>query len=115
MAAAWDAPEDLAFVEKFKAKYRETPNITPTCIGTTVHLRPRPSKAAGSADRAKVRDALSKIKYDSAMGEVTFDDHIRPPANDPAQIETGKAGHQGPTRAKSNIPPSKQQVNPREE
>jgi len=32
-------------------------------------------KQAGSADKIKVRDALSKIKYKSPVGEVTFDDH----------------------------------------
>ena len=62
-------------------------------------------EAAGSADRAKVRDALSKIKYDSAMGEVTFDDHNQ--ARLPMillQIENGKPAIKGAYAAEIKYP-----------
>jgi branched-chain amino acid transport system substrate-binding protein len=73
---AWDSPKSKAFVERFKAEYRgEMPNNHAYVHWETVHLLGKAIEAAGSSDRAKVRDALSKIKYDSAMGEVTFDDH----------------------------------------
>jgi branched-chain amino acid transport system substrate-binding protein len=73
---AWDSPKSKAFVEKFQAEYRgEMPNNHAYMYWETVHLLGKAIEAAGSSDRAKVRDALSKIKYDSAMGEVTFDDH----------------------------------------
>jgi branched-chain amino acid transport system substrate-binding protein len=63
-------------VEKFKAEYRgEMPNNHAYVHWETVHLLAKAIDAAGSSDRVKVRDALSRIKYDSAMGEVTFDDH----------------------------------------
>jgi branched-chain amino acid transport system substrate-binding protein len=72
----WDSPKSKVFVEKFKAEYRgEMPNNHAYMYWETVHLLAKAIDAAGSSDRVKVRDALSKIKYDSAMGEVTFDDH----------------------------------------
>jgi branched-chain amino acid transport system substrate-binding protein len=102
---AWDAPRSLAFVEKFKAKYRETPNNHAYVHWETVHLLAKAIEAAGSADRAKVRDALSKIKYDSAMGEVTFDDHNQ--ARLPMillQIENGKPAIKGAYSAEIKYP-----------
>jgi branched-chain amino acid transport system substrate-binding protein len=102
---AWDAPKSLAFVEKFKAKYRETPNNHAYVHWETVHLLAKAIEAAGSADRAKVRDALSKIKYDSAMGEVTFDDHNQ--ARLPMillQIENGKPAIKGAYSAEIKYP-----------
>jgi len=102
---AWDAPRSLAFVEKFKTKYRETPNNHAYVHWETVHLLAKAIEAAGSADRVKVRDALSKIKYDSAMGEVTFDDHNQ--ARLPMillQIENGKPSIKGAYSAEIKYP-----------
>jgi branched-chain amino acid transport system substrate-binding protein len=103
---AWNSPKSLAFVEKFKAKYRgEMPNNHAYVHWETVHLLAKAVEAAGSADRAKVRDALSKIKYDSAMGEVTFDDHNQ--ARLPMillQIENGKPAIKGAYSAEIKYP-----------
>ena len=102
---AWDSPKSLAFVEKFKAKYRETANNHAYVHWETVHLLAKAIEAAGGADRAKVRDALSKIKYDSAMGEVTFDDHNQ--ARLPMillQIENGKPAIKGAYSAEIKYP-----------
>ena len=103
---AWNSPKSLAFVEKFKAKYRgEMPNNHAYVHWETVHLLAKAVEAAGSADRAKVRDALSGIKYDSAMGEVTFDDHNQ--ARLPMillQIENGKPAIKGAYSAEIKYP-----------
>jgi branched-chain amino acid transport system substrate-binding protein len=72
---AWDSPKSKAFVEQFRAAYREAPNNHAYVQWETVHLLGKAVAAAGSIDGLKVRQALSAIKYDSAMGEVTFDDH----------------------------------------
>ena len=82
----------------------ETPNNHAYVHWETVHLLAKAVDAAGSADRAKVRDALSKIKYDSAVGEVTFDDHNQ--ARLPMillQIENGKPSYQGRLRGRDPV------------
>lgn len=78
-AAAWlpayDSARSKGFVAKFTGEYREAPNNHAYVHWETVHLLGKAVEAARSIDRAKVRDALKAIKYDSAVGEVTFDDH----------------------------------------
>ncbi|KPF41438.1 ABC transporter substrate-binding protein [Rhizobium sp. AAP43] len=78
-AAAWlpqfDSPASKAFVEKFTTTYSEAPNNHAYVHWDTVNLLAAAIKQAGSADKVKVRDALSAIKYQSPVGEVTFDDH----------------------------------------
>jgi branched-chain amino acid transport system substrate-binding protein len=93
---AWDSPKSKAFVEKFTGEYREAPNNHAYVHWETVHLLAKAVDEANSVDRAKVRDALSKIKYDSAVGEVTFDDHNQ--ARLPMillEIENGKPSIKG--------------------
>ena len=88
---AWDSQRSRAFVDKFTAEYHETPNNHAYVHWETVHLLADAIEFAQSVDRVKVRDALSKIKYESAVGEVTFDDHNQ--ARLPMillQIENGK-------------------------
>jgi branched-chain amino acid transport system substrate-binding protein len=41
----------------------------------TTHLLAAAIKSANSLKPEDIRNALSKIRYDSAMGPVTFDDH----------------------------------------
>lgn len=78
-AAAWlpqfDSPASKAFVEKFTTTYSEAPNNHAYVHWDTVNLLASAIKQAGSADKDKVREALSAIKYQSPVGEVTFDDH----------------------------------------
>ncbi|MCP4559047.1 MAG: ABC transporter substrate-binding protein [Bosea sp.] len=78
-AAAWlpayESAKSKAFVAKFTGEYREAPNNHAYVHWETVHLLGKAIQAAKSTDRAQVRDALKGIKYDSAVGEVTFDDH----------------------------------------
>jgi len=73
---AWDAPRSQNFVAAFtEANQGESPNNHAYTHWETTHLLAAAITAAGSTDREKVRDALASIHYDSAMGEVTFDDH----------------------------------------
>jgi branched-chain amino acid transport system substrate-binding protein len=108
-AAAWlpqfDSPESKAFVEKFTAAYNEAPNNHAYVHWDTVNLLATAIKQAGSADKVKVRDALSKIKYKSPVGEVTFDDHNQ--ARLPMillQIENGKPSIKGAYTADIQYP-----------
>jgi branched-chain amino acid transport system substrate-binding protein len=93
---AWDSPESKAFVEKFKTTYSEAPNNHAYVHWDTVNLLAQAIKEAGANDGDKVREALSKIKYKSPVGEVTFDDHNQ--ARLPMillQIENGKPSIKG--------------------
>ncbi|MGO6695599.1 ABC transporter substrate-binding protein [Rhizobium johnstonii] len=108
-AAAWlpqfDSPESKAFVEKFTATYNEAPNNHAYVHWDTVNLLAAAIKQAGSDDKVKVRDALSKIKYKSPVGEVTFDDHNQ--ARLPMillQIENGKPSIKGAYTADIQYP-----------
>ena len=79
-AAAWlpevPAPRSLKFVDEYKKAYGgEMPNNHAYTHYDTVHLVAQAIKNANSLKGQDVRDALAKIKYDSPMGEVTFDDH----------------------------------------
>lgn len=102
---AWDSPESKAFVEKFTATYNEAPNNHAYVHWDTVHLLAKAIHEAGSIDQGKVRDALSKIKYKSPVGEVTFDDHNQ--ARLPMillQIENGKPSIKGAYTADIKYP-----------
>lgn len=102
---AWDSPESKAFVEKFTKTYNEAPNNHAYVHWDTVHLLAAAVHQAGSVDREKVRDALSKIKYKSPVGEVTFDDHNQ--ARLPMillQIENGKPSIKGAYTADIQYP-----------
>ena len=72
----WTSPRSLKFVEEYKKAYGgEMPNNHAYTHWETTHLIAAAMKAAGSLKNDDIRNALSKIKYDSAMGSVTFDDH----------------------------------------
>jgi len=72
---SWDSKESKDFVAAFTKAYSEAPNNHAYVHWETVHLLAAAIKAAGSDDQKKVREALSKISYKSAVGDVTFDDH----------------------------------------
>ena len=108
-AAAWlpafDSPESKSFVEKFTAEYKEAPNNHAYVHWDTVNLLAKAIHEAGSPEREKVRDALSKIKYKSPVGDVTFDDHNQ--ARLPMillQIENGKPSIKGAYTADIEYP-----------
>ncbi len=72
---AWDSERSKAFVAAFQDAYGEMPNNHAYVHWETIHLLAQAIDEADSTDQATVRDALAKIKYESAVGEVTFDDH----------------------------------------
>lgn len=102
---AWDTAKSKAFVEKFQNTYKEAANNHAYVHWETVHLLAQAIREAGANNREKVRQALSKIKYNSAMGEVTFDDHNQ--ARLPMillQIENGKPSIKGAFSAEIEYP-----------
>jgi len=79
-AAAWlpevPAPRSQKFVEEYKkANGGEMPNNHAYTHYDTMQLVAQAVRNANSLKGDDVRNALSHIKYDSAMGMVTFDDH----------------------------------------
>jgi len=72
----WTTARSQKFVEEYKKAYGgEMPNNHAYTHWETTHLIAAAIRAAGSLQGEDVRGALSKLKYDSAMGTVTFDDH----------------------------------------
>ena len=79
-AAAWlpevPAPRSQKFVEDYKkANGGEMPNNHAYTHYDTLQLVAQAIKNANSLKGEDVRNSLAKIKYDSPMGVVTFDDH----------------------------------------
>lgn len=102
---AWDSPASKTFVETFSKTYNEAPNNHAYVHWDTVNLLATAIHEAGSADQAKVREALSKIHYKSPVGDVTFDDHNQ--ARLPMillQIENGKPSVKGAYSAEIEYP-----------
>jgi branched-chain amino acid transport system substrate-binding protein len=72
----WDNPKSQKFVEEYKKAYGgEMPNNHAYVHWETTHLVAQAIRNAKSLNNEDIRKALSTIKYDSAMGPVTFDDH----------------------------------------
>lgn len=79
-AAAWlpevPAPRSLKFVEDYKKAYGgEMPNNHAYAYYDTLQLVAQAIRNAHSLKGEDVRNALARIRYDSPMGVVTFDDH----------------------------------------
>jgi len=72
----WQGPKSLKFVEDYKKAYGgEMPNNHAYVHWETLHLVAQAIRNAKSLKNEDIRNALSKITYESAMGTVTFDDH----------------------------------------
>lgn len=72
----WTSARSQKFVEEYKKAYAgEMPNNHAYTHWETTHLIATAIKAANSLKNDDIRVALSRIKYDSAMGAMTFDDH----------------------------------------
>ena len=72
----WTSARSQKFVEDYKKAYGgEVPLNQAYTHWETTHLVAAAIKAANSLKSDDIRNALAKIKYDSAMGVVTFDDH----------------------------------------
>lgn len=102
---AWDSPKSKTFVEAFTKEYGEAPNNHAYVHWETVNLLAAAAKQAKSIEPQAVRDALKTIKYESAVGEVTFDDHNQ--ARLPMillRIENGKPNIKGAFTAEIDYP-----------
>lgn len=72
----WTSARSQKFVEDYKKAYGgEMPNNHAYTHWETTHLLAAAIKSAGSLKNDDIRNALSRIRYESAMGPVTFDDH----------------------------------------
>lgn len=71
----WTGEESKKFVANYKKKYDELPQTHAYTHWETIHLLAAAAKAANSTDQKAIRDALTSIKYEGAMGTVRFDDH----------------------------------------
>ena len=79
-AAAWlpefQSAKSLKFVDEYKKAYGgEMPNNHAYTHYDTVQLIAQAVKSANSLKGEDVRNALARIKYESPMGTVVFDDH----------------------------------------
>jgi branched-chain amino acid transport system substrate-binding protein len=94
---SWSDPRSLKFVDDYKKAYDgDVPNVHAYTHWDTVNLLAQAMKNANSTKPADVRAALAKIRYDSVMGPVTFDDHQQ--AVVPIvllEVEDGKAVSKG--------------------
>ena len=72
----WTSARSQKFVEEYKKAYSgEMPNNHAYTHWETTHLIAAAIKSAGSLKNEDIRNAMSKMKYDSAMGPTSFDDH----------------------------------------
>ncbi|AJW98097.1 ABC transporter substrate-binding protein [Burkholderia gladioli pv. gladioli] len=73
---SWSDPRSLKFVADYRKAYDgDTPNVHAYTHWDTVNLLAQAIRNANSTKPTDVRAALAKIRYDSVMGPVTFDDH----------------------------------------
>lgn len=72
----WQNPRSRAFVRDYQKAYGgEVPSVQAYSPWESLHLLARAVQEAGSVDNDRIRRALTQIKYDGVMGQVTFDDH----------------------------------------
>ena len=93
------------FVEAYQKKAGDPPQVHAFTHYESMKLLARAITEAGSADPAKVREALAKIQYDGMMGKVRFDDHNQ--AEVPMAIlavENGGPASKGTFTTKINYP-----------
>jgi branched-chain amino acid transport system substrate-binding protein len=93
------------FVDAYRKKAGDAPQVHAFTHYESLKLLARAIAEAGSADPAKVRDALTKIQYDGLMGKVRFDDHNQ--AEVPMAIlavENGAPVSKGTFTTKINYP-----------
>jgi branched-chain amino acid transport system substrate-binding protein len=64
-----------AFVEAYRKRAGDAPQVHAFTHYESLKMLARALADAGSADTARVRDALARLQYDGLMGKVRFDDH----------------------------------------
>ena len=86
-----DTPANKAFVAAFKKMHNNAPNLLSAEAYEATRVLLDAIKRAGTADPAKIRDALEKTKLQSILGNIMqFDDHNL--AHNNAVITTIKGG-----------------------
>ena len=71
-----DAPQNKAFAEKIKAKYKAEPYLQSWAGYDAIRVIAQAIKDANSTDGEKIKDAIKNMTFTNVMGKtVTFDDH----------------------------------------
>jgi len=73
-ATAANIPAAQTFIAKFQKEYGKVPNMYNAQAYDAITMALLAIEHAGSEDRAAVRDALSKVSFDSVRGSFKFDD-----------------------------------------
>lgn len=78
-SAAWGiddkaSPESLKFIKSFTAEYGEVPNQLNASASNAALLLFAAIEKAGSPDRDKIRDALTKVEVWTPTGKISFDE-----------------------------------------
>lgn len=69
-----EKPKVKTYVDEYKKKFGSTPSALTSQAYDSVGMLLEAIKAAGTTDRAKVRDALAAIKYDGVTGNTVFNE-----------------------------------------
>jgi branched-chain amino acid transport system substrate-binding protein len=87
-------PRSRAFVEAFRKKYGGDPDQFASQGYTGLYIIATAIKSAGSAERAAIREALTKIKgLDTTLGAFSFDENRDPICQSvPLTVRDGKYG-----------------------
>ncbi len=72
-ASTMKSDRNKAFVARFKKAYKELPGKYSAAGYNTINIIAQAIERAGSADRAKIRDALEKTDYLAPNGHIRFD------------------------------------------
>lgn len=71
-----DTPENKAFVARYQARFGSLPNLTSWVSYEGVRVIAEAARAAGSADPARLRDAIRAGRFTTILGDtIAFDDH----------------------------------------
>jgi branched-chain amino acid transport system substrate-binding protein len=75
-SALVDSPQNKAFAEKIKAKYKAEPYLQTWAGYDCIRVLAQAIKDANSTDGTKIKDAIKKMSFTNVMGKtVKFDDH----------------------------------------
>lgn len=73
--AGYDAPKNKAFVDRFTKKFGQEPHYVAFEMYEGVQVLAEAIRAAGGTKPEAVRDALRKVRAESILGTIEFDDH----------------------------------------
>lgn len=73
--AGYDAPKNLAFVERYTKRFGQEPHYVGFEMYEGVLLLAQALRSANSTKPEAIRDALKKVRWGSILGEIQFDDH----------------------------------------